>query len=155
MIVVQFIFSRPGIQVARHWWQAVSTQNALHTLSILLKKSSQSMLLPLLLDSGELLFACLANLENIFLGSRLATHTKQTNNIRLVDVADPGVVPSNITLPIRVVRDVSCRNGNRVVVRQRGQSPRGRKAILGVQGDTSRTVRVHGKQATNTFPYSG
>lgn len=105
-----------GVNVAGRWRQTIGTQYTLHALLVLLEERGQSSLLTLLLDGDQLLLPSLSNLQDIILGSCLTPNRKKADCIGLGHSAQLRIAPSHVALPVRVVGDISGRNGDRIII---------------------------------------
>lgn len=123
-------------------WQRRHATRAEHILcqtSVGLKCNSQA-LCALLLRSNELLGSSLT--DQLLLGRGGAADLEQRNSVGLGDGREPGVLSSDITLPVGVLGDVGGGKGYWIVVGSRVEAAGGRVAELRVHGDTGRALGV-------------
>jgi hypothetical protein len=127
----------------------------LDALLVLLEEGGEASFLALFLDGDQLLLSSLSDLQNVVLGSCLASHREKAYGIGLGHGTQLRVVSSCVALPVRVVGNVTGRDSDGVIVRQGRQRSGGGKPILGVQRDTGRAIGVDGKKAADTLPHTG
>jgi hypothetical protein len=127
----------------------------LDALLILLKEGGETSFFALLLDINQLLLASLPNLQNIVLGGSLASHREKAHGIGLGHGTQLRVVSSYVTLPVRVVGDVTGRQSDGIIIRQRRQRSGSGKAKLGVQRNTGRAIWVDSEKTADSLPNTG
>lgn len=109
--------------------------------------------LALLLGSDNGLLARLADKVDLGLGG--ASNSQQSHHVGLVHDAQSRVVSAVIALPVRVVGDVACRDGDGVVVGGRVVGTGGRVAESRVQGNTIGAIGVDGEDFAKGLPDAG
>lgn len=118
MLVVESV-TAGRVQIGGHRRQPIGAKDTLSNFLVLFKKDRQTLLFTLSLDLSELLLAGLADLENLFLRGSFASDGQETHDIGLVDVALARVLATVITLPVRVLSDVTGRKRDAVIVGKR------------------------------------
>jgi hypothetical protein len=154
-VFIKLIPRLRSLEIARHRGHAVGPQNALDALIVFGEVGRKAALFTLLLNRNQLLVSGLPDLQNLVLGLGLAPDGEKGHRIRLVHGAQAGVVPPDIALPVRVVRDIARRDGHGVGVGQRGQAAGGGETIVRVQRDTGRAVGGDGEDTADTVPEAG
>lgn len=85
----------------------------------MLEVSRETTFFSSLFDFHQLLYTCIADLENVILGRGLTADRQQAHDIRLVDNAETWVVSPDIALPVGVIRDITSWDRDRIIIAQR------------------------------------